>query len=641
MDRERVDGWSERGIQALILAILILGPLAFGAVDAMPFVAIEALTVAVLLLWALRFWINNRLRVLWPPACWAVLAFTVYTIVRYFNSEIEYVARGELIHVLVYASLFFAIVNNAHRQDATQVIVCGLVCLAMAISGFALYQYLSGSTRVWHLYNTYPHRGTGTYINPNHLGGFLEMVLPLALAFTLVSRFKAVPRIFLGYAALVMLAGIAVTNSRGSWLSAGGTVVLFFALMALNRVHRLPALALLILIVGGCVLLLPRSRIIHNRAQVVVNGKLDDDKRFDLWRSALSVWHENIWWGGGPAQYNDRFRIYRPRDIQAQPDHAHNDYLDALADYGIVGASIIAAALALVFAGVVATWRKVRPAARDIGQKIGSNKYAFIFGATLGLLAIMLHSVVDFNLHVPANAILAVALMALLTGYVRFSSDRFWFRTRPWLRILVSLLVTVTCCVLVWQGVVQYRERLWLARAEAEPAFSTQQINCLKHAFSVEPKNGDTAVQIGEALRRQAQEGGFHYEDAAATEYTSLTHEAMEWFARSAKLNPLDNHPWLGYGWCLDWLDRHAEAEDYFWKAERRDPNNYFNIFEIGLHYMESGDYSAAKPWFERSMRLQEDPIKTAAPYLQIANTRLIEAATNDIAARLSAPIKE
>ena len=176
----------------------------------------------------------------------------------------------------------------------------------------------------------------------------------------------------------------------------------------------------------------------------------------------------------------------------------------------------------------------------------------------------MLHSVVDFNLHVPANAILAVALMALLTGYSRFSSDRFWFRIRPWMRIPTSLLVAVICCVLVRQGVLQYREHLWLARAEAAPPFSTQQINHLKHAFSVEPKNGDTAVQIGEALRRQAQEGGFHYEGAAATEYTSLTHEAMEWFDRSAKLNPFDNHPWLGYGWCLDWLDRHSEAEDYF-----------------------------------------------------------------------------
>ena len=481
MDRETLDGWCERGIQALILAILILGPLAFGAVDPVPFVAIEGLTVGALLLWAARFWINPRLRLLWPPACWAVLAFTGYTIVRYFTSEIEYVARGELIHVLVYASLFFSILNNAHRQDATQVIVCALVCLAMAISGYALYQYLSGTTRVWHLYNSYPHRGTGTYINPNHLGGFLELVLPLALgftlvsrfkavprillgyaalvilagiavansrgswlstagtvsflnlrlralspdrdhqrhlynsyphrgtgtyinpnhlggflemllplalAFTLVSRFKAVPRILLGYAALVILAGIAVTNSRGSWLSTGGTVVLFFALMALNRVHRLPALALLILIVGGCVLLLPRSRMIHNRAQVVVNGKLDDDKRFDLWRPAISIWRENIWWGGGPAHYNERFRAYRPRGVQAQPDHAHNDYLDALADYGIAGASIIAAALALVFAGAVATWRKVRPAARDIGRKVGSNKYAFVFGASLGLLAI-------------------------------------------------------------------------------------------------------------------------------------------------------------------------------------------------------------------------------------------------------------
>jgi O-antigen ligase/Flp pilus assembly protein TadD len=640
MDREELDGWCERGIQGLVIAILIFGPLAFGAVDTVPFVVIEGLTVLALLLWTARFWINERLRLLWPPACWAVLGFAVYTVVRYFTSEVEYVARGEMMHVLVYALLFFVIVNNVHRQDATQAVACILVFLAMAISGYALYQFLTGTTRVWHLHNPYPHRGTGTYINPNHLGGFLEMVLPLALAFTLVSRFKAVPRIFLGYSALVILAGIAVTHSRGSWLSTAGTILLFFGLMALSRAHRLPALALLLVIVGGLVVLVPKSRIFHNRAQFMVNGKLDDDRRFDLWRPAISIWRENVWWGGGPGLYNERFRAYRPESVQQQPDNAHNDYLNTLADYGLAGAVLITSTLGLVIAGLVSTWRKVRPATRDIAQKTGSNKYAFLFGASLGLLAIMLHSVVDFNLHIPANAILAVALTALLTGYTRFSTDRFWFRARAWLRVPITLILVATVCVLAQQGVGQFQEHTWLARAEASPAFSTRQIYCLKQAFIVEPKNGETAWQVGEALRRQAQEGGYHYEDAAAGDYPSLTREAMEWFQRSAKLNPLNNNPWLGYGWCLDWLERHEEAEVYFWKAEQLDPNNYFNMFKIGLHYVEKGDYSAARPWFERSIRLQADPTKIAVPYLAIANDRLMEAATNAIAARLSEAVK-
>ena len=55
----------------------------------------------------------------------------------------------------------------------------------------------------------------------------------------------------------------------------------------------------------------------------------------------------------------------------------------------------------------------------------------------------------------------------------------------------------------------------------------------------------------------------------------------------------------------------------------------------IGLHYMESGDYAAAKPWFERSLRYQGQGNDIARNYLELANTRMLEAATNEVAHKL------
>ena len=55
-----------------------------------------------------------------------------------------------MIRILVYAFLFFAILNNLHRQESTQIISCTLVFLAMAISCYAIYQFLTHSNRVWH-----------------------------------------------------------------------------------------------------------------------------------------------------------------------------------------------------------------------------------------------------------------------------------------------------------------------------------------------------------------------------------------------------------------------------------------------------------------------------------------------------------
>src|SRR6185312_13984506 len=197
MNREATDKFCERGILALVLAILVFTPLAFGGVSqppagskldfllVAPFNLVQWLTLAVMALWGTRLWLMPRPKILWPPVCWLVLAFALYAIIRYLTAEIEYVARAEMIQVVMYAFLFLAIVNNLHRQESAQIITLTLVFLAMTIAFYAVYQFVTNTNRVWILHSPYPHRGTGTFISPNNLSGFLEMILPLALAYTI------------------------------------------------------------------------------------------------------------------------------------------------------------------------------------------------------------------------------------------------------------------------------------------------------------------------------------------------------------------------------------------------------------------------------------------------------------------------
>ena len=279
MNREAWDRWCERGILALVLAILVFGPLAIGAARTLPFLIIQGLTLGVMLLWGARFWLSPRPQLLWPPICWAVVAFTVYAIVRYLNADIEYVARQELIRILVYAFLFFAILNNLHRQESTQIISCTLIFLAMAISVYAVYQFLTHSNRVWHFHVQHDFGASGTYISRNHLGGFLEMLLPLGLAYTLTSRLKPVTKVFLGYASLVILAGIAVTVSRGTYVSTALALLLFFGVLLFHRTYRLPSLVLLVVVLGAGAYYLPKSFPVQARLKPMFagEGRIEDD----------------------------------------------------------------------------------------------------------------------------------------------------------------------------------------------------------------------------------------------------------------------------------------------------------------------------------------------------------------------------
>ena len=78
---------------------------------------------------------------------------------------------------------------------------------------------------------------------------------------------------------------------------------------------------------------------------------------------------------------------------------------------------------------------------------------------------------------------------------------------------------------------------------------------------------------------------------------------------------------------CLDWLDRHDQAGTYFSQAEALDPNGYYTVAIVGWHYVQIGDYAAAKPWFERSLRLGGEK-RIARSYLELVEQKLVDRAS-------------
>jgi len=641
MNRESLDKYCERGILGLVLAILVFTPLAFGGHSQVavgsrldfllvnPFNVVQWLTLGVMVLWAARLWLDPRPKILWPPVCWAVVAFAVYAVVRYLTAEIEYVARAEMIEVVMYAFLFLAIVNNLHRQSSAQIVTLTLIFLAMAIAFYAVFQFVTGSSRVWGVLTApYPHRGTGTFISPNNLSGFLEMILPLGLAYTITSRMKAVPKILIGYASLVMIAGIVVTVSRGSWMATIIALALFFVVLMFHHTHRLPALVLLGVVIVGGVFLVPRDYVFTSRIKDLTADKVGvtGDGRFLIWRAAVKLWQEDPWWGIGPAHFNYRFGKYRPELIQRSPDRAHNDYLNTLTDWGIVGVTLVAAAWIAVFACAAWTWKFVRGSPNTLGDH-RSNKLALVLGAAIGLIAILVHSTVDFNMHIPANALVAVALLALLSSYVRFATERFWFSAGVGRKILLTLSLLAGVAFLTPQAVRSARESVRLMHAERAETASAAQIEAWKAAFAIDGKNFETARSIGEAYRLQSWQNEGDYQEKAQ--------EAMTWFQRAFELNPYDDSSVLRYGMCLDQLGEHDKALGYFDRANRMDPNSYFNNAYIGWHYAQSGDYAAAREWLNRSRMLMATDNPIADSYLKIAEDKLRDAATGASALQL------
>jgi O-antigen ligase len=637
--RGQLDLWLERGILALVLALLWFAPLATGAVGPLAFLVVQGLTIGLLALWAVRLFTQPEPKLLWTPVCWAVVAFVLYALGCYGTADLELVARREFLRVLVYAFVFLAVLNHLHRQEQVQIIAFTLIGLAVLEAGYAIYQFVTSTNMVWNLINPYKHRGSGTYICPNHLAGFLEMLLPLGVSYAIVGRLKPLARVLLGYATLMMLAGILVSVSRASW-AATAVAVAVLCLLLLRypnfRLRVLPVVALLLLV--GFFTVRQTDRILERVKDTPRLDTLSHDMRLAIWEAAWRMWQDRPWCGVGPGHFDYRFREYRPAGVQLRPDRVHNDYLNTLTDWGIVGAAIAGLGLAALAVGTVQTWPHVRRGKKDFGDPL-TSKFAFVLGAGLGLVALAIHSFFDFNLHIPANALLAVVLAALLSSHQRFATERCWVRVGPWRRALALAVLAGGMLYLGWQEVRLGRETFWQRRSAAAPALSLARVADLERAFAAEPKDFELAYLIGEAYREWSW-GGYGDQDAMAR-------KALTWYERALQLNPRDAYATLRTGMCLDWLGESGRAEPFYRQAETLDPAGYYTAAHIGWHFVQTGDYAAARLWLERSLLLQPashwidgtlvletDKNEIALSYLKIVTERLAEQARPQPAAR-------
>jgi tetratricopeptide (TPR) repeat protein len=200
---------------------------------------------------------------------------------------------------------------------------------------------------------------------------------------------------------------------------------------------------------------------------------------------------------------------------------------------------------------------------------------------------------------------------------VRFATEQFWFRPGAQLKFLATAAVGSVVIFLLAQEWRQGRETLWLARAEHTGLFSPERIGMLERAFAAEPKNFQTAYDIGECYRTESWEGGKNYRD--------LARKAMDWYARAMPLDPHDGYNYMRTAMCLDWIGEHAASEKYYSEAELHDPNGLYFVANLGWHYVQVGDYAAARQCFIRSLDLG-GANATARNYLYyICEPKLVE----------------
>jgi O-antigen ligase len=249
----------------------------------------------------------------------------------------------------------------------------------------------------------------GTYVNRNHFAGFLEMCLPFAVLYLVaVLRRPRSPLLpaapawkacgLLSVAALILVAILHSLSRMGFLASLASLLVI--AALALGAERKgwkrwLPIGSVIVLTVLAFIFL-PSDPLIARYAELAPADAISSDMRTGMWRDALGVVKAFPLFGCGLGAYEScfpRFQIVAPMNTI---DFAHNDYLQYLAELGVP----------TFLAGVLFMLGVFRQAIRS-GMDEPSNDRRYVALACAGsFAAIMLHSFVDFNLYIPANAML-------------------------------------------------------------------------------------------------------------------------------------------------------------------------------------------------------------------------------------------
>lgn len=312
-----------------------------------------------------------------PPAGFAPLAIAPAITVTHLLRLTAYV-------------ILFVLVRDVTRQlgRGRWLAALPLVAIAAAEAGLGLLQNAHGG------------EVQGTYVNKNHFAGLLEMALPLAVAcasalFARRTHARAAGMLSI---ALLIFAGLVCSLSKMGFAAGLAGLFAMGALAIAGKVQGgrkwLAVAGLAALVLFGFIFL-PSDAFIANYGGLTSKGPAALEGRGPIWRETLHLIAAYPVFGCGLGNYETAFLKYQTSVVDRVFTYAHNDYLQVAAELGVAGFLIAAVLLLPVFA------RPFRAASQGSDR---TTRYLGL-GCAGAIVAIGLHSLTDFNMYVPANAL--------------------------------------------------------------------------------------------------------------------------------------------------------------------------------------------------------------------------------------------
>ena len=396
-------------IRVGICGLVAFSVLAHGAVETWSTFILETGAAVLFLLWGVLAVRDRRVWIRWNWLYLPLLTLGAFALLESVagGSAYPYATKIELLKAVTYFLLFFLAIESFQTIDEWKSFAWFLVTLGSFVSLLAVVQYFTFNGKLY-WFRVLPQGVVpfGPFVNHNHFAGFVELIIPAGLAMLLTGAVRRdhVPLLIL--LTVLPIGALALSASRGGIISfLFEFVLLIFLVRQKGEGTRTLLMAGGLALVAGLLAIWLGLGWTVERFEHSTPGDLSRDRRVSIYRDTWKIVRDHPWTGTGLGTLETVFPRYESYYDGLRVDHAHNDYLELVAETGLIGGICMLGFITLL------AWR-------GLSNLLGTNRRvcrALYSGALVACAGLLLHSMVDFNLHIPSNALLFLLLAAMAT----------------------------------------------------------------------------------------------------------------------------------------------------------------------------------------------------------------------------------
>ena len=581
--------------EVLFLSILLFGPVAHGLVELWSVTLLHGASILLVTFAILSSIYKGKVQWYRSPLDLLLLLFCAAVLAAAWTSISPHASRLALYELCTYLLLFYYVVNSYQSTRklgrllwifaifGSIYAVLGLIMRGGTLFGFPIF-----SRGLYHI--------SLFYVNYNHFANFLELMLWLTLGLALAHH--GGKRVLLFGLAIIMAVAVFFSLSRGGII---GLMVGFsfytaaFALIGEGKKGLWLGLSFALLLLA--LLFWLGMEPVIARLSTLQDPLMSQRVRLELWKGTFEMFLQRPWLGWGPGTFPIVFPAYQT-DMTAGYfiNHAHNDYLELAAETGIIGFAAAVLCLLVLF---ITCLRTLAQSNNTYCQNLG-------LGALAACISFLAHSVVEFNFHIPANALLfavaagiAVAASARSEGRYSLAQAPLWINKTRWTKKGKFFASTVLCglaAVGLTAVLAPYISTKYLEQVKITEQY--YDITALEQALRLDPGNAELMGIMGNIRLAETVSG---------VNLRPKLLQALHWYEKASAASPTNASYHQQQSTVLERLGRLQEAEEVAQRAVELAPIEPQVHFHSGSFYLRQERVEEAITAYRRFLEVHRN----------------------------------